>query len=78
LPHPIIADQIVWFLESKILPSNQIEEDIEAKKRLFNRSLKVYTFIAKKLEQVRYNVENATQDLYESIKVITNTDLDNF
>jgi hypothetical protein len=78
LPHPIIAEQIVGFLENKVIASNQAKDEIEMKKKMLNRALVVYTFISDKLEQVRYNADNAIQDLHEAVRVITNTKFDNF
>jgi hypothetical protein len=75
LPHFIVADQIVDFIKTKIVQPNQEIKDIKLK--VFNRALKVYSFMAEKLAEVRYN-ENSTQDLQEMLRVFTNMNLNSF
>jgi len=79
LPHPFVAQQIVGYIQNKIIGNNSREgiSTTVFKQNVMNRAVNVYLFMHEKLSEVRYG-EDPIQDLHEMVRMITTTRLDQF
>lgn len=79
LPHPFVAQQIVGYVQNKIVGLNS-REGISIsvfKQNIMNRAVDINLFMHDKLSEVRYG-EDPIQDLHEMVRMITTTRLDQF
>lgn len=71
IPHPIVAQETIKFLENQLIRKNR---NIKDKQLILDRSIKVYSFMLKKLINIRYG-NNEMQDIQEMVRAITNVEI---
>lgn len=76
LPMYFIAEQTSDFVRDRIVKTSKLPVS-EIKIKLLSRAIKTYLFVQEKLAEIRY-CENQEQDLQEMIRVMVNTNLENY
>jgi hypothetical protein len=69
LPLPFMADQIIEFLQEKIILPNRSLPENELKNKVLDRGIRTYLKVISGLKQIRYDMKNQSP-LYEMIAAL--------